>query len=133
MEDKECEWSAAAFGMIGLEPALSVVQQAMVDTGLLGWERVAEAMSAIPGEHRPRCRPRSGRSKSASPLTSCWDDPKATRTVSGNRHRVAVAQHPVRGARGLPGRVVATVLHGRPTVLDEANWSTGGPQHEKRD
>ncbi len=31
-EAKDCEWDAAAFGMVGLESALSVVQLAMVDT-----------------------------------------------------------------------------------------------------
>src|SRR5690606_11732630 len=48
MEDKECEWSAAAFGMLGLETALSVVQKTMVDTGALTWPEVAERMSANP-------------------------------------------------------------------------------------
>src|SRR6202012_598367 len=32
LEDKESEWAAAAMGMLGLETALSVVQQVMVDT-----------------------------------------------------------------------------------------------------
>lgn len=36
-EDKDCEWAAAAMGMVGLETALSVVQETMVDTGLLDW------------------------------------------------------------------------------------------------
>jgi dihydroorotase len=35
-ETKECEWSSAAFGMVGLESALSVVQSTMVETGLIG-------------------------------------------------------------------------------------------------
>ncbi|MDQ1643667.1 MAG: dihydroorotase, partial [Actinomycetota bacterium] len=47
-EDKDCEWSAAAFGMLGLETALSVVQEAMVDTGLLDWAGVADRMSSRP-------------------------------------------------------------------------------------
>jgi dihydroorotase len=34
VEDKECEWSSAAFGMLGLETALSVVAKAMLETGL---------------------------------------------------------------------------------------------------
>ena len=38
-EAKACEWQAAANGMVGLESALRVVQQAMVDTGLLDWAR----------------------------------------------------------------------------------------------
>ena len=49
-EDKDCEWQAAAFGMLGLETALSVVQQTMVDTGLLDWAGVAQRMSARPAE-----------------------------------------------------------------------------------
>ena len=48
VEDKETEWAAAAMGMIGLETALSVVQEAMVETGLLDWAGVAERMSLAP-------------------------------------------------------------------------------------
>jgi len=47
-EDKECEWAAAAMGMLGLETALSVVQHALVDTGLLNWAEVADRMSIAP-------------------------------------------------------------------------------------
>ena len=47
-EDKDCEWAAAAFGMLGLETALSVVQETMVDPGLLDWAGVAQRMSAAP-------------------------------------------------------------------------------------
>ncbi len=47
-EHKECAWPEAANGMVGLETALSVVQTAMVDTGLLGWQDVARVMSAAP-------------------------------------------------------------------------------------
>ena len=47
-EDKDCEWAAAAFGMLGLETALSIVQETMVDPGLLDWADVAERMSYAP-------------------------------------------------------------------------------------
>ncbi|GAA5151433.1 dihydroorotase [Microbacterium pseudoresistens] len=47
-ESKACEWQAAANGMVGLESALRVVHQAMVETGLLNWEDVARVMSATP-------------------------------------------------------------------------------------
>src|SRR6185312_7392965 len=47
-EDKDCEWAAAAMGMLGLETALSVVQQTMVDSGLMTWADVADRMSARP-------------------------------------------------------------------------------------
>ena len=47
-EDKDCEWAAAAMGMTGLETALSVVQETMVETGLLSWAEVATRMSSGP-------------------------------------------------------------------------------------
>jgi dihydroorotase len=47
-EAKECEWQEAAFGMLGLESALSIVNQTMVQTGLLNWEGVADRMSLAP-------------------------------------------------------------------------------------
>ncbi|MEI6220241.1 MAG: dihydroorotase [Actinomycetes bacterium] len=47
-EDKDCEWSAAAFGMIGLETALSIVAKAMIETGLMDWTTLAQRMSTTP-------------------------------------------------------------------------------------
>jgi dihydroorotase len=47
-EAKECEWQEAAFGMLGLESALSIVNQTMIQSGLLNWEGVADRMSRAP-------------------------------------------------------------------------------------
>ena len=47
-ESKECEWQEAAFGMLGLETALSIVQKTMVDTGIMNWNQVADRMSITP-------------------------------------------------------------------------------------
>jgi dihydroorotase len=47
-ESKECEWQEAAFGMLGLETALSIVQKTMVDSGLMNWMQVADRMSIAP-------------------------------------------------------------------------------------
>jgi len=47
-ESKECEWQEAAFGMLGLETALSVVQKTVIDTGLMSWSQVADRMSIAP-------------------------------------------------------------------------------------
>jgi dihydroorotase len=47
-EAKECEWQEAAFGMLGLETALSIVQKTMVDSGLMNWIQVADRMSIAP-------------------------------------------------------------------------------------
>jgi len=47
-ESKECEWQEAAFGMLGLETALSIVQKTMVSTGMMNWSQVADRMSIAP-------------------------------------------------------------------------------------
>ena len=47
-EAKECEWQEAAFGMLGLESALSIINQTMVAPGLMNWESVADRMSYAP-------------------------------------------------------------------------------------
>ncbi|MFT4187633.1 MAG: dihydroorotase [Aeromicrobium sp.] len=117
MEDKECEWSAAAFGMIGLETALSVVQQTMVDTGLLSWEQVVDRMSAAPakisgaggGHGRPLAV--------GEPAHLVLYDADATRVVAPDDTASLSRNTPYSG-RELPGRVVATFLRGVPTVLD---------------
>lgn len=48
VEDKECEWNVAAFGMLGLETALSVVHTTMVKPGKITWRDVARVMSEKP-------------------------------------------------------------------------------------
>ncbi|GGF35857.1 dihydroorotase [Marmoricola endophyticus] len=115
-EDKDCEWPAAAFGMTGLETALSVVQATMVDTGMLDWAGVAERMSAAParigrlgGHGRPLAV--------GEPANITLYDPSAVRTVDETRTASLSRNTPYRGME-LPGRVVATFLRGRPTVLD---------------
>ena len=48
VEDKECEWESAAFGMVGLETAFSIVHSTLVASGLMSWERLATVMSVAP-------------------------------------------------------------------------------------
>ncbi len=47
-EAKDCEWAAAANGMVGLETALSVVQPPWSRPGMLAWADVARVISAAP-------------------------------------------------------------------------------------
>ena len=116
VEDKETEWDAAAMGMIGLETALSVVQRAMVDTGLLDWAGVADRMSFRParigrldGHGRP-LRP-------GEPANLTLYDPSVSRLVEPSGFASRSRNTPYIGM-ALPGRVVATFLRGRPTVLE---------------
>jgi dihydroorotase len=115
-EDKDCEWGVAAFGMLGLETALSVVQHTMVDTGLLSWEQVAERMSARPAEIG-RVGDHGRPVAVGEPANLVLYDPRASRVVEASETASLSRNNPYAG-RELPGRVVATFLRGTPTVLD---------------
>jgi dihydroorotase len=115
-EDKDCEWAAAAFGMLGLETALSVVQETMVDPGLLSWSDVAERMSYAPariGRIANHGRP----IEDGAPANIVLYDPSGRRVVEASES-VSLSRNTPYAGMELPGRVVATFLHGRPTVLD---------------
>jgi len=116
LEDKETEWAAAAFGMTGLETALRVVQEAMVETGLLDWAGVADRLSARPaaiGRLSGHGQPLAA----GSPASLTLYDPEPREAVDPAAHASRSRNTPFAG-RVLPGRVVATFLRGRPTVLD---------------
>ena len=49
-EDKDCEWQAAAFGMVGLETAFSVVVKTMIDSNLMSWTDLVDRMSIKPAQ-----------------------------------------------------------------------------------
>jgi dihydroorotase len=120
VEDKDCEWDAAAFGMLGLETALSVVQVTMVDTGRISWAGVANRMSTTPARIG-RCDDGDGAQGRplavGEPANLVLVDPAATRVVDARELASLSRNTPYEGMR-LPGRVVATFLRGRPTVLD---------------
>ncbi|WP_327174689.1 dihydroorotase [Streptomyces sp. NBC_01335] len=115
-EDKDCEWAAAAMGMVGLETALSVVQQTMVETGLLDWAGVADRMSFRPaaiGRLDGHGRPVSP----GEPANLVLVDPAYRGTVDPAGFASRSRNTPYEG-RELPGRVTHTFLRGRATVVD---------------
>jgi dihydroorotase len=113
--DKEHAFVDAAFGMLGLETALSVVSDVMVSSGLLDWAGVARVMSvrpaqiaALTGHGRPIAV--------GEPANLTLVDPAATVTVDRDESLSLSRNNPWHGRR-LTGAVSATVLHGVPTVL----------------
>jgi dihydroorotase len=119
-QDKESEWAAARPGMLGLETALSIVIETMVTTGLLDWAGVAERMSLAPGRigGLPAVPADAGSSMVAgAPATLTLFDPAARWVVEPSRFASRSRNTPYRGIT-LPGKVEATFLAGRPTVLD---------------
>ena len=116
LEDKETEWGAASPGMTGLETALSVVVETMVEPGLLTWRQLAARMSETPariGRLDGHGRPLS----IGEPANLCLVDPAARWTVDPVAMASRSRNTPFAG-RTMPARVVATFLRGRPTVLD---------------
>lgn len=115
-ESKECEWAAAAMGMTGLETALSIVQHALVDTGLLSWADVARITSTTPaqiGRVADQGRPIAV----GEPANLVLVDPAARWIVDPYAMATKGRNSPFAGME-LPGSVRATFFHGHPTVLD---------------
>ncbi|HPE12395.1 MAG: dihydroorotase [Actinobacteria bacterium] len=118
MEDKECEWAAAAFGMLGLQTALAVVNETMVQPGLLDWQQVADRMSVAPasiGRVSDHGRPIAV--GEPANLTLFDPDPE---WIVGTGDMVSRSRNTPYAGMILHGRVMATWLRGRPTVLDNA-------------
>jgi dihydroorotase len=116
IETKECAWQEASFGMVGLESALSVVQAAIVDSGQLSWSDVARVLSRTPaaiGQLAGYDAPFTV----GAPANVTLIDPSARRVFGLEQLRGKGVNTPYLG-RELPGRVVATVHRGVPTVLD---------------
>jgi dihydroorotase len=107
--------------MTGLETALSVVQQTMVDTGRMTWADVARVLSENPARIRRIDHGRTGGQGRpiavGEPANLTLVDPVATRAIDGRTQVTASSNTPFAGME-LPGRVVATFLRGRATVLD---------------
>src|SRR5262249_2300847 len=103
-QDKDCEWSAARPGMLGLQTALSVVVATMVRPGRVDWRGVARIMSERPariGGADDQGRPIAV----GEPATLVLVDPDATWTVHGAELASLAANTPYDGME-LPARAV---------------------------
>ena len=114
-ELKSCEWSAAAFGMLGLETAASIAQLVLVDSGLSSWARLAEVLSVKPAEISG-LESQGQMIAVGSKANLTLIDPKRKRTiVDGGASKSS--NQPYVGME-LPGQVVHTIFRGEFTVRD---------------
>ena len=116
--DKEHTFINAAFGVMGLETALSVISTVMVGSGLLDWAGVAQVMSVRPA----RIAGLSGQGRPIAvgePANLTLVDPSAKVTVDRDASVSLSRNNPWHG-RALTGTVYATLLRGKPTVLKGA-------------
>lgn len=115
-EDKDCEWAAAAMGMVGLETALGIVAEVFVETERMTWRQVADRMSVTPamiGGVVDQGQPIA----IGSPANLLVWDPKKPMAVSAQGLSSRSSNSPYLG-RQLPGSVRHVLYRGRPTVLE---------------
>ncbi|MEN9692665.1 MAG: hypothetical protein RLZZ330_309 [Actinomycetota bacterium] len=117
-EDKECEWSAAAFGMLGLETALPIVNTVMVSAGLIGWRDVARVMSTKPAQIG-RVANHGQEIAEGQIANLAFIDPDYEVTIDRNETASKSRNNPFHGMK-LKGRVGLTVLRGKQTY--KAEW-----------
>ena len=113
-EAKDCEWQAAAFGMLGLEIAASVAQDVLIDSGASNWQRLAEVLSHNPA--RIGSLDEQGQEIAAGSIANITlIDPSVKREISTSHSKSS--NNPYRGLT-LPGAVVHTIYRGYPTLAN---------------
>ncbi len=124
--DKQHSFVVAAFGMLGLETALSVISEVMVRTGRMTWVDVARVMSATParigGLEAEHGRPLAA----GEPANLTLVDPDRTVTVDAAASYSLSRNNPWHG-RSYTGAVHATFLRGRATYLGGEVHTDGTP------
>jgi dihydroorotase len=111
--DKEHAFAEAAFGMLGLETALAVVIETMINSGTLNWATLAMRMSMAPAQIARL--PGQGRQLGiGEPANLVLVDASARAVVDANASASLSRNNPWHG-RELPDPVVATFWRGRPT------------------
>ncbi len=113
IEKKDCEWESAAFGMVGLEHAASVLQEVVLGGGG-SWEQFAKVISRTPAKIAGLDG--QGDLKIGSQANITLIDPSAKRTISSKTHSKS-SNNPFKGLT-LPGQVVHTLYKGKFTVKD---------------
>ena len=122
-EDKDCEWQSAAFGMVGLETALSVVVKAMIDTKLMSWADLVDRMSIAPARiagyasHGQQIKVGSAANLTIIDTSVNW-------IVDRNRLASKSKNTPFEGMK-LPAQVVHTFLNGKQVLKDGAIMNGG--------
>ncbi|WP_019853677.1 dihydroorotase [Actinopolyspora mortivallis] len=123
-QDKDCEWSAARPGMLGLQTALSVLVHTMLRPGLLDWRDLARVLSEAPA--RIAGLDDQGRPlEVGEPANITLVDPHAEWTVRGEELAGTALNTPFEGMT-LPARVTATISRGRVTARDGRAQPYGG-------
>ena len=115
-EDKDCEWHSAAFGMVGLETALSVVVKTMIESKLMSWSDLVNRMSIKPAQIAGYQQ--QGQEIAANqPANLILIDPSATWQVNPKSLRSKSKNTPFVGMQ-LPTTVIDVFYNGKQVVAN---------------
>ena len=112
-QDKDHPFDVASPGMLGLEQALAVVIEVMVNTGRINWPTLVERMSHAPA-HIGRVSGQGRPLAIGEPANLVLIDPTARSTVNAATSASRSRNNPYHG-RNLPDPVMATYWRGRET------------------
>ena len=115
IEAKDCEWSAAAFGMLGLETAASIAQDVLIDSGKSSWSRLAEVLSVNPAKIGGDTEQGQGLVVGGFANIALIDPSVKRKVVAESASKSK--NSPYVGLE-LPGKVVHTIYRGYFTVRD---------------
>lgn len=114
-EDKDCEWQAAAFGMVGLETSLSVVIKTMIESKMLDWSQLVDRMSIRPAQIAGyKTQGQSIQAGSVANLLLL--DPSASWQVDRSKLKSKSRNTPFHGMT-LPGVISQVIYNGKQTVI----------------
>ncbi len=108
VEEKEVEFAAAPFGIIGLETAIGLIIQHLVKPGILTWNQVVEKLSRNPHRILDLQEPKIKVGESAN-LTII--DPEATWVVDKTKFKSRSKNTPFHGWK-LTGKAIGVVNNG---------------------
>ncbi len=120
-EEKELEFTAAPFGIIGLECALALYIKALVEPGHIPWMKLIELMSTRPAE---LVKLDKGTLQEGKEADVTIIDPKREWTIDTEQFKGKSRNCPFQGWT-VKGRATTTIVGGR------VKWSLNGRSHDK--
>ncbi|MFM1779153.1 MAG: hypothetical protein RIS51_298 [Actinomycetota bacterium] len=114
IEKKDCEWDSAAFGMVGLESAASVLYEVLVASGAKSMVEFEKVISTKPSQIAQLDN--QGSLRVGGEANIALFDPSSTRSIESITHSKST-NNPFAG-KTLPGTIVHTIYKGEFKVRD---------------
>ena len=111
-DEKALPFEEAPFGIVGLETALPLYAEALVETKLIGWPRLIALMTIEPAKLCGLDRLGLGQLQAGGPADVTVIDPGARWTIRASEFAGRCRNTPFDG-RAVTGRAVVTVANGR--------------------